>query len=136
MVDVLSEIGTRTGIPAFYISFIFAPLASNASELIASYNYALKKTSKTITISLSALLGAACMNNTFCLGIFMALIYFQTNLVWEFSAETAVILFVQLAMGVVASRKTQRLFEAAIVLSLYPLSLMLVYVLENVAGLD
>ena len=52
MVDVLSEIGTRTGIPAFYISFIIAPLASNASELIASYNYAKKKTSKTISVSL------------------------------------------------------------------------------------
>ncbi|KAF0683134.1 Aste57867_24822 [Aphanomyces stellatus] len=136
MVDVLSEIGARTGVPPFYVSFVLAPLASNASELIASYNYAAKKTSKTITISLSALLGAACMNNTFCLGIFMALIYFQTNLVWEFSAETAVILFVQLAMGAVALRSTQRLVDAACVLSLYPLSLVLVYVLENVVGLD
>merc|ERR1711916_426743 len=43
MVDVLSEFGARTHIPAFYISFVLAPLASNASELIAAYNYALKK---------------------------------------------------------------------------------------------
>ncbi|KAH9150306.1 hypothetical protein AeRB84_006625 [Aphanomyces euteiches] len=136
MVDVLSEIGARTGIPPFYISFVLAPLASNASELIASYNYAAKKTSKTITISLSALLGAACMNNTFCLGIFMALITFQKNLVWEFSAETAVILLVQLVVGIIAFRPKQRLFEAAWVLSLYPLSLVLVYILENVVGMD
>ncbi|KAH9135335.1 hypothetical protein LEN26_006462, partial [Aphanomyces euteiches] len=101
-----------------------------------SYNYAAKKTSKTITISLSALLGAACMNNTFCLGIFMALITFQKNLVWEFSAETAVILLVQLVVGIIAFRPTQRLFEAAWVLSLYPLSLVLVYILENVVGMD
>ena len=57
----LPQIGDRIGVPAFYISFVLAPLASNASELIASYNYALKKTKKTITISLSALEGAACM---------------------------------------------------------------------------
>jgi len=67
----------RTGISSFYVAFVIAPLASNASELIASYSYALKKTPASISISLQALQGAACMNNTFCLSIFMALIYFQ-----------------------------------------------------------
>ena len=57
MVSVLSEVGKRTGISSFYISFIFAPLASNASEVIASYKYSLKKTSQSITISMSALEG-------------------------------------------------------------------------------
>jgi Ca2+/Na+ antiporter len=137
MVDVLSEIGARTGVPAFYVSFVIAPLASNASELIASYNYALKKTSKTVSISISTLLGAACMNNTFCLGIFAALMYFKSSgLVWEFSAETLAILLVELIIGVIALKKTQRLFDALIVFALYPLSIVLVYVLENVAGLD
>jgi Ca2+/Na+ antiporter len=136
MVDVLSNVGTRTGIPAFYISFIVAPLASNASELIASYNYALKKTSKTISISVSALLGAACMNNTFCLGIFAALLYFKGGLVWEFSAETLAILFVELAIGFIAMRKTQRLVDALVVFSLYPASLLLVFLLENFFGMD
>jgi Ca2+/H+ antiporter len=68
MVDILSELGTRTGIPSFYIAFVAAPLASNASELIAAYNYAQKKTVATITISLTTLEGAAIMNNTFVLG--------------------------------------------------------------------
>ena len=55
MVDALAELGQRTGVPAFYVSFVLAPLASNASELLASYKYSLKKTKKTITISLSSL---------------------------------------------------------------------------------
>ena len=87
MVDVMSNLGKRIGVPPFYIAFVLAPLASNASELIASLLYAQKKSKKTITVSLSALEGAACMNNTFCLAIFMALIYFK-SLVWKFSAET------------------------------------------------
>ncbi|TDH68999.1 hypothetical protein CCR75_000928 [Bremia lactucae] len=137
MVDVLSEIGARTGIPAFYVSFVVAPLASNASELIAAYNYAQKKTSKTISISISALLGAACMNNTFCLGIFAALMSFKSGgLVWEFSAETLSILFVELAIGYMAMKKTQRLIDGFLVLLLYPASIALVVVLENVLGLD
>ncbi|CEG41369.1 ca2 :cation antiporter family [Plasmopara halstedii] len=137
MVDVLSEVGARTGIPAFYVSFVVAPLASNASELIAAFNYAQKKTSKTISISISALLGAACMNNTFCLGIFAALMSFKSGgLVWEFTAETFSILFVELAIGFIAMKKTQRLLDALIVLLLYPTSIFLVFFLENVLGLD
>jgi Ca2+/Na+ antiporter len=39
MVAVMTEIGDRTGISGFYISFVLAPMASNASELIAAYRY-------------------------------------------------------------------------------------------------
>jgi len=76
-VDVLTNWGSRLGINPFYISFVVAPFASNASELLSAYTYAKKKTKKAITTSLSTLIGAAIMNNTFCLGIFFGLIYFQ-----------------------------------------------------------
>jgi Ca2+/Na+ antiporter len=106
MTDVLGALGARTGIKPFYVSFVIAPLASNASELIASYSYALKKTPKSISIALQALQGAACMNNTFCLSIFMALIYFQ-GLAWEYSAETVAIVVAQIGVAIVSSRKIQ-----------------------------
>jgi Ca2+/Na+ antiporter len=65
MVDVMQEIAVRAGLPPFYVSFVLAPLASNASEVVASMYYAGKKTRKTMSVSLSALEGAASMNNTF-----------------------------------------------------------------------
>merc|ERR1712093_128623 len=98
MVDVLSEIGVRTDVPAFYISFILAPLASNASELVSAYAYAQKRTQKSMTISLSTLEGAACMNNTFCLCIFFVVVYWK-NLAWQFTAETITIVIIELIMG-------------------------------------
>jgi len=58
VVGVLSEMGARTGVPAFYISFVLSPLFSNGAEALAAYAYSKKKTSKTITISLATLLGA------------------------------------------------------------------------------
>ena len=70
MTDCLAEWGARIGVSPFYIAFVVAPLASNSAELIAAYNYALKKTCRSMTISLCALEGAAVMNNTFCLGTF------------------------------------------------------------------
>jgi len=134
MVDVMSNLGERIGVPPFYIAFVLAPLASNASELIASLMYAGKKTKKTITVSLSALEGAACMNNTFCLAIFMALIYFK-GLVWKFSAETLAILIVQILVAGVALLPTMHMGHALFVLSLYPLSIVFVAGLEAM-GLD
>jgi Ca2+/Na+ antiporter len=148
MVDVLSEVGTRTGIPAFYVAFIAAPLASNASELIASYNYAQKKTATTISIALSTLEGAAIMNNTFVLGkifsvrsklslnfcfigIFMFLIWYQ-SLAWEYFAETLSILCVELVVALYAMKNKHTLVDACIILALYPISLSLVAGLEYV----
>mmetsp|Transcript_15731 Transcript_15731/g.28515 ORF Transcript_15731/g.28515 Transcript_15731/m.28515 type:complete len:564 (-) Transcript_15731:175-1866(-) len=134
MVDVLSEVADRIGIPAFYVSFILAPLASNASEVIASQYYAAKKTRKTITVALTALEGAASMNNTFCLSIFMALIYFR-GLAWQYSAETISIILVQFGMGFVALRAKMSTLTAIAVFSVFPLSVLFVALLEYL-GMD
>jgi Ca2+/Na+ antiporter len=134
MVDVLSEVAVRLNIPAFYVSFILAPLASNASEVIASQYYAAKKTRKTITVALTALEGAASMNNTFCLSIFMALIFFR-GLAWHYSAETISIILVQFGIGTLAIRDKMTTFTGLIVLSMFPLSVVFVAVLEYL-GMD
>ncbi len=134
MVEVLSEIAARGNIPPFYVSFILAPVAANASEVIASQYYASKKTRKTITVALTALEGAASMNNTFCLSIFMGLIYFR-GLAWQFSAETLAIVLVQLVMYIYAQRSKMSTATGFVVLSFFPLSVILVAVLEYF-GLD
>ena len=76
------------------------------------------------------------MNNTFCVAIFFALIYVQ-GLAWRFTAETIVIIAVQIVVGCIAyTKEVQTLFMALVILGLYPGSLVLVSVLENVIGLD
>jgi len=136
MVDLLGEIGKAVGVSSFYVGFVLAPLASNSAELLAAYNYAQKRTVKSIGTSLVQLEGAAIMNNTFCLGIFLALVYFK-KLAWEFSAETISIVSIQIVIGIlVLMRSEQKLLEAFVVISLYPLSLGLVWALENKLGWD
>jgi Ca2+/H+ antiporter len=134
MVDVMQEIANRLGLSPFYVSFILAPLASNASEVIASQYYAAKKTRKTITVSLSALEGAASMNNTFCLSIFMGLIYFR-GLAWQYSAETIAIVSVQFIIAYMVQRKILFLRQGFMILSIFPLSIAFVATLEAF-GLD
>lgn len=129
LVDVLQEVAFRLNLSAFYVSFVLAPLASNASEVVASVYYASKKTRKTIAVSLTTLEGAAVMNNTFCLSIFMGLIYFR-GLAWHYTAETIAIVMVQIIMAIVVQRESMTLLQSLAVLSLFPLSLALVAVLE------
>lgn len=130
MVDILGAIGKRTGIPAFYVSFALAPLASNGSELVAAYSYGQKKTRDSISMAISQCIGACCLNNTFCLAIFLGLVYFR-QLVWEFSAETISIVLIQLLVGVIAMKRVQTLMMAFLVLSLFPVSVALVAFLES-----
>ncbi|CAE8613919.1 unnamed protein product [Polarella glacialis] len=138
MVDVLAELGHRMEISPFYTSFVIAPIASNAGELVAAYNYARKRTERSITVSCSTLQGAACMNNTLCLSIFMGMIYYR-SLAWQFSAECLSILVVQVIMTVYSyCRRTQTLMDAIWIVSLYPLSLLFVWMLKNpdMGGMD
>ncbi|EFA85983.1 hypothetical protein PPL_01216 [Heterostelium album PN500] len=133
MVDVITDFGNKLNIKLFYISFIVTPFCSNASELISSLIFASKKRKANSSLTFSALYGSATMNNTMCLGIFFALVFFR-NLTWEFSAETVTILFVTLSVGIIgATRKTMKFFWAPTILCLYPLSLLLVYLLEQYA---
>mmetsp|Transcript_28455 Transcript_28455/g.28783 ORF Transcript_28455/g.28783 Transcript_28455/m.28783 type:complete len:551 (+) Transcript_28455:102-1754(+) len=130
MVDALGSLGDRLNIKPFYVAFVLAPLVSNGSELVAAYNYSIKKTKKSISISLTTLTGAAAMNNTFCLGIFMILVYVK-ELAWVFSAETVSLLIAEVIVGCMAFMSVQRLWHGLVILSVYPLSLVLVAALES-----
>jgi Ca2+/Na+ antiporter len=137
MVDVLGALGDKAGVPTFYVSFLFAPLASNASELVAAMKLAQKRTQMSMKESLSTLCGAAIMNNTFCLATFF-FCFLMEGLVWKFSAETISIVLIQFVIGSIASaRQVQTLFEGFVVLCCYPAAMLVVYVLESpLVGMD
>ena len=133
MVSTISDFAKTASIPAFYIFFIVTPYCSNASELISSLQFASKKKIENASLTYSQIYGAASMNNTMCLGIFFALIYFR-GLTWEFSAETLSILIVTWIMGAISFRKrTFAMWWGIPVLALYPLSIVFVYLLETLA---
>jgi len=69
------------------------------------------------------------MNNTFCLSIFMGLIYWR-GLAWQYTAETVTILVVEVAVGVLVQRDVMSSMLAMVILSFFPLSIVLVYSLE------
>jgi len=132
MVEVLSDFSTKIKIKPFYVSFIITPYCSNASELISSLIFAKKKRKENASLVYSQLYGAATMNNTLCLGSFLAIVYFR-NLTWEFTAETLSILLVTWIVGYFGARKSSfRFYYAFIIIFLYPFSVFFVWFFEYV----
>ena len=130
-VSVMQDLARRRNISAFYISFALALLASNASEVVAAYKYASRKTRKNVNVSFTTLIGAAILNNTFVLGVFMLLIVVK-GLAWKLTAETIVILLVEFAPFYFTQKKLRTLRDGLIVLSLHPISIFLVTSLESI----
>ncbi|KAG6689197.1 hypothetical protein I3843_11G160100 [Carya illinoinensis] len=134
LVDAVDNFSDATGIPAFFISFIVLPLATNSSEAVSAIIFASRDKRKTTSLTFSELYGSATMNNVLCLSVFLALVYIR-GLTWDFSSEMLVIIIVCVVMGCFASFRTHfPLWTALVALLLYPFSLALIYVLDYVLG--
>ncbi|KAK1325717.1 hypothetical protein QJS10_CPA01g02095 [Acorus calamus] len=134
LVDAVDNFSKATNIPSFFISFIAMPLATNSSEAVSAIIFASRKKQRTSSLAFSEIYGAVTMNNTLCLAVFLALVYLR-NLVWDFSAEVLVILIASVMMGLFASfRTTFPLWMSFVAFVFYPLSLVVVYVLDHFAG--
>jgi len=74
------------------------------------------------------------MNNVLCLSVFLAVVYVR-GLTWDFSSEVLVIFLVCIIMGAFGSFKTTfPVWTAGVAFLLYPLSLVLIYVLDYIFG--
>eukprot|EP00792_Barthelona_sp_PAP020_P007537 TRINITY_DN3149_c5_g1_i2.p1 TRINITY_DN3149_c5_g1~~TRINITY_DN3149_c5_g1_i2.p1 ORF type:complete len:449 (+),score=128.41 TRINITY_DN3149_c5_g1_i2:66-1412(+) len=132
MVEVMSALASDLKLSPFYVSFIISPLASNASEIIASISFAKRRRRKNITLTYSALYGAATMNNTLCLGLMLGLVYWK-KIAWDFTAEVATTMVVMIVMSVVGVKlKNIKVWWFIPVMLVYPLSIFGIYILTTV----
>ncbi|KAK6919149.1 Sodium/calcium exchanger membrane region [Dillenia turbinata] len=133
LVDAVDNFSTASGIPSFFVSFVVLPFASS-SETVSSLVFASRKRLRMISLTFSQIYGSVTMSNILSLSVFLALVYFR-NLTWDFSSEVLVILVVCIIMGAFASfRTTFPLWTCLVSFALYPLSIVLVYVLDYVFG--
>ncbi|KAE8795698.1 hypothetical protein D1007_29413 [Hordeum vulgare] len=134
LVDAVHNFSNATHIPSFFVSFIGLPLATNSSEAVSAIIFASRKKQRTCSLTFSEVYGGVTMNNTLCLGVFLALIYFR-ELTWDFSSEVLVILLACVIMGLFTSFRTSfPLWTCLVAYLLYPLTLAIVYVLDFVFG--
>lgn len=137
-VDLMNETGIRLKISPFYVAFVLAPIASNAAELVAAYNYAQKRTVKSMTTSLSTLEGAGVMNNTYTFGTLLFIMCLK-GVYWDFTAEVISMVFVEVLIGLpmlMKEKKVLTLFDGVMAASYYVLALLLVAFLNYCVHLD
>ena len=53
LVEALTTLSSQTGVPPFAVGFVLTPLASNASEVLSSLEFAAKKRVKNISLTFS-----------------------------------------------------------------------------------
>jgi len=134
LVDSVQNFSSATGIPSFFISFIAMPLATNSSEAVSAIIFSSRKKQRTLSLTFSEVYGGVTMNNTLCLAVFLSLVYIR-GLTWDFSSEVLVIFLVCIIMGLFTSfRTTFPLWTCFIAFLLYPLSLIMVYILDYKFG--
>ncbi|CAN6272098.1 unnamed protein product [Urochloa humidicola] len=130
LVDAVHNFSNATSIPSFFISFIAMPLATNSSEAVSAIIFASRKKQRTLSLTFSEVYGGVTMNNTLCLAVFLALVYTR-GLTWDFSSEVLIIFLVCTIMGLFTSFQTNfPLWTCFVAYLLYPLSLIMVYVLD------
>uniref|UniRef100_A0A0D3F327 EF-hand domain-containing protein n=1 Tax=Oryza barthii TaxID=65489 RepID=A0A0D3F327_9ORYZ len=134
LVDAVHNFSNATHIPSFFISFIVMPLATNSSEAVSAIIFASRKKKRTLSLTFSEVYGGVTMNNTLCLAVFLALVYVR-GLTWDFSSEVLIILLVCIIMGLFTSFRTDfPLWTCFVAFLLYPLSLIMVYILDYKFG--
>lgn len=136
MVEAVSSFAAASGIPAFYISFVVTPMASNASELVSSLYFARKKRKTNISLTFAQVYGAVTMNNSLCLGLFLMVVYVQ-RLPWVYTSEVIVTIGATFVLGAITARHTTfRVMWALPVLAMYPLSVFMIHWMDNVWGIQ
>ncbi|KAL6196587.1 hypothetical protein ACLB2K_032201 [Fragaria x ananassa] len=134
LIDNVEDFSTAAGIPSFFVAFVLVPLATNARQAASAISAASSQTPRTTDLTFSEIYGGVFMNNVLGFSVLLAIIYVR-EMTWEFSAEVLVVLIVCLVVGLIASvRSTFPLWTAFVAFLLYPLSLLLVYILNDVIG--
>ncbi|CAI9303757.1 unnamed protein product [Lactuca saligna] len=131
LVESVRKFSESIKIEAFYVSFILVPLATNARTAIAAIRAASQKRHLTTSLTFSEIYHKVFMNNILGFCVLVSVIYFR-GLTWHFSAEILVVIIVCVIMGLLASFRSKfPMWTLFIAFPLYPLSLVVVYLLDD-----
>ncbi|XP_061348954.1 sodium/calcium exchanger NCL1-like [Gastrolobium bilobum] len=132
LIESVKNFSNSAGLHSFSISFILIPLATNAREATAAIKEVSHKKPRTTSLAISEIYGGVFMNNILGFLAISVLIYVR-DVTWQFSAEMLVVAIVCAIVGSIASFKsTFPLWSSLCAFLLYPLSLVLVFVLDHV----
>ncbi|KAL3508727.1 hypothetical protein ACH5RR_028128 [Cinchona calisaya] len=130
LIESVQNFSKSANMPSFFISFILVPLATNARIAISAIKEARKKAEITTSLTFSEIYGGVFVNNLLGFSVLLAIVYFR-GLSWTFSTEVLMVLIVTSLVGCLPSINSKiPLWASFVAYLLYPLSLILVYLLH------
>ncbi|XP_027926738.1 sodium/calcium exchanger NCL2-like isoform X1 [Vigna unguiculata] len=132
LTESVHNFSNSIGLHPFFMSFILVPLATNAREATSAIKEASHKKPRTTSLAISEIYGGVFMNNI--LGFFaISVLICVGQVTWQYSAELLVVAIVCSIAGLTAGfRSIFPLWSSFFAILLYPLSLVLVFVLDQV----
>ncbi|KAI3978371.1 hypothetical protein MKX01_013169 [Papaver californicum] len=132
LVEVVRDFSNSANIPSFFVSFVLLPVATNTRRAVTAISSASRKNPRTTSLTISEIYGSVFMNNVLGLIALLSIVYAR-DMEWNFSSEVLIILVICLIMGLISSFRTKfPIWLSLIAYLLYPLSLLMVYILNSV----
>lgn len=120
------------GINPFFVAVVVVPTVTNAAEIFISIGNAKKKRRRGLTLLFNALYGGVSVNNCISAGVFFFLMFVK-DVEWSFGAETCGLIFITAAVGSIgATHATLPLYMAPVAAALFPITLLIIWVLRFV----
>ncbi|KAF7848860.1 hypothetical protein BT93_L1499 [Corymbia citriodora subsp. variegata] len=134
LMQSFEDVASDLNMPSFFVSYVMLPLAMSYKQVLQAITSARKKTLKDISGPMSEVYRGVYLNNLTGLATFLSLVLIK-DLSWNVSAEVLVVLLICSSMGVLTSFCTEfPLWTSFLAYSLYPISILLLYVLTSVLG--
>lgn len=134
LINSVVNFSTAANIPSFLIPYVVIPLAITYGRAKSAIASARRRTAKSASLTLSQIYGSVFMSNMVGLTVFLLLVYIR-DLSCDVSAEVLVVLIIITLMGLFTSFiKEFPVWTSYLAYLLYPISLLLLYVLTVVVG--
>ncbi|KAL8032051.1 hypothetical protein ABFX02_13G068700 [Erythranthe guttata] len=118
-------------VPSFYVAFVLVPLTTNARIAVSAVREARRKKLHLTSLTFSEIYSTVLMNNVLGLIVLLSLVYFR-GLAWNYSAEILVVTIVSGIVGIFSSlSRVYPVWTSISAYLMYPLSLVLVYILGH-----
>ncbi|KAL8110933.1 sodium/calcium exchanger NCL1-like [Apium graveolens] len=131
LIHSVQKFSSSANIPSFYVAFILVPFATSARTTISAIGAVREKIPKSTRLTFSEIYDAVFMNNVLGFSVLLFVVCFR-GVIWHFSAEVMIVVIVCSIMGLIASFKSRLpVWIMFIAYALYPLSLLLVYFVDD-----
>uniref|UniRef100_A0A7N0U4D4 EF-hand domain-containing protein n=1 Tax=Kalanchoe fedtschenkoi TaxID=63787 RepID=A0A7N0U4D4_KALFE len=134
LMAAIEDFADGLSVPSFIITYIIVPFAMSYKQVILAVTSARKKTVKAVSLTFSTIYSSVYMSSMMSLTMFLLIVYVR-GLTWDVSAGVLVVLIVGVVMGCLTSfRITFPFWTCILAFLLYPISLVLIYVLTTYCG--